>query len=116
MANTHTIKITGQLRLVTTTLAIGLFASQVQASVSQGRLQITATVVEACSLNLALPQVQPLGRFKDTTRMSSCENLRTNNTATAATNSAKSVATEPLQRGQYNLDVDESSGQVTLFF
>jgi hypothetical protein len=116
MANTHTIKITGQLGLATTILAFGLFTSQVQAGVSQGRLQITATVVEACSLNLALPQVQQVGRFKEITRVSSCENLRITNTATAASNSAKSVANEPLQRGQYNLDVDESSGQVTLFF
>jgi hypothetical protein len=118
MENTHTLRLASMHRLAASALALGLVATQVQAGVSQGRLQITATVIEACNLNLGtslLVQAQSIGRFKDTTRASSCDNARATNSTNVAP-SAKSLAIEPPQRGQYNVDIDEASGHMTLFF
>jgi hypothetical protein len=119
MENTHTLRLASMQGLAATVLALGLITTQAQAGVSQGRLQITATVIEACSLNLALPvsvQAQPIGRFKEVARVSSCDNSRPANSTNVVATSAKAVAIEPPQRGQYNLDIDEASGHITLFF
>jgi hypothetical protein len=115
MANTHTIRFSGGLTVFLMSLALAVIAAPAQAGVSQGRLLISATVIEACSLNLAPTfQGQQANRFKEIARVSSCEGQRP--ATVPASQKPTPTTAEPIQRGLYNLTIDEAAGQVTLFF
>jgi hypothetical protein len=125
MINTHIFRRAHYLGAIAATTFSLLPATQVNASMSQSRLLVSVTVVEMCHLNLNLSiqaqQLQQFSKLRDSTKTSSCDGPRTapasNLTQHLAQPSGQPlVNVDALQRGFYNINVDESVGQMTLTF
>jgi hypothetical protein len=125
MSNTHIFCRARYYRAFAAMALSLLLGAQVNAASSQSRLLVSVTVVEMCHLTLNLSiqaqQQQQFNKLRDSTKTFSCEAPSTS----VATHSPQPfpspsppnlVNVDTLQRGFYNVIVDESAGQMTLTF
>jgi hypothetical protein len=116
MVNTHTSQYSRYLAAIAVTTLSLLTCAQVFAGGAQSRLFVSVTVVDACNLNFnSSIQLLQFNKSRDTTKALSCEGQR----PSVQVNSVQSfsqTSVDSIQRGMFNVIVDENAGQMTLSF
>jgi hypothetical protein len=96
---------------------ISLLAPSAHAGGANTGLLVSVTVVEACSLNLvnpsSIPQPTQVSKLRDFSRSAGCENSKPLPLPVSSINLSRQ---EQSARGQFNITVDDHSGQVTYTF